>query len=52
MPRVCTNLGTTLGLFKKWRHEAVYNEGFCLGIWTTWGYFELLCLSLFGVRIY
>ena len=46
MPRVCTNLRTTLGLFKKWRHEALYNEGFCLDIRTTRGYFELLCLSL------
>ena len=46
MPRVCTNLRTTPGLFKKWRHEALCNEGFCLDIWTTWGYFELLCLSL------
>ena len=46
MPRVCTNLRTTPGLFKKWRHEALYNEGFCLDIWTTWGYFELLYLYL------
>ena len=45
MPRVSTNLRATPGLFKKWRHEALYNEGFCLDIWTTWGYFELLCLS-------
>ena len=46
MPRVCTNLRTTPGLFKKWRHEALYYQAFCLDICTTWGYFELLCLSL------
>ena len=43
MSRDCTNLRTTPSLFKK---MSPYSEGFCLHIWTTWGYFELLGLSL------
>ena len=43
MSRDRTNLRTTPSLFTK---MSLYSKGFCLDIWTSWCYFELLGLSL------